>query len=68
MGRKKIHTDEINPEVKRLYVEENLSMYAIGKKLGMHPQVIKRKLKSMEIEVRDKSQAMTLFYSKQKKS
>lgn len=67
-GRKKIHTDEVNPEVRRLYEKELLSMYAIGLQLEMHPQVVKRKLISMGIYVRNKSEAMTLFYSKQKKS
>ncbi len=64
MGRRKIYTDDLNPEIKRLYTEENLSMYAISQETEVHPQVIKRKLISMGIEVRNKSEAMKLFYSK----
>ena len=67
-GRKKIYTDEMNPEIKRLYEEEDMSMYAIGQKLKVHPQVVKRKLISMGVEIRDKSAAMKLFYKKNKDS
>ncbi len=66
-GRRKIYTDDLNPEIKKLYVEDSLSMYEISKKMSVHPQVIKRKLIAMGIEVRNKSEAMKLFYSKQKK-
>lgn len=63
-GRRKVHGDELNPEIVRLYTEEKLSMSAISKKLGIHPQVIKRKLQASGVEVRNKSQAMTLYHSK----
>ena len=63
-GRKKIYTDELNPEIKRLYEEELQSMYAISQKLKVHPQVIKRKLISMGVYIRNKSEAMTLYYAK----
>ncbi len=64
MGRRKIYTDDLNPEIKRLYTEENLSMHAISQEMEVHPQVIQRKLISMGIKVRNKSEAMKLFYSK----
>lgn len=66
MGRKPIYGDENNDEIKRLYIEEELSLNAIGRKFGMHPQIVKRKLAKMGISSRDKSNAMKLFH-KQKK-
>lgn len=63
-GRKKIYKDDLNPEIKRLYEEELQSMYAISQKLNVHPQVIKRKLLSMGVHIRNKSEAMILYYTK----
>jgi hypothetical protein len=65
-GRKKIYGDELNPEIARLYTEENLSLYAISQKMGVHPEVVKRKLTAMNIPVRNKSNAMKLFYRKKR--
>ena len=62
MGRKKIHGDEINPEIKRLYEECNLSFNQISQKLGVHPEIIKRKLKSMGVITRNLSQAMSNYF------
>lgn len=67
MGRRPIYGDENNAEIKRLYVEENLSLNAIGKRFnGMHPQIVKRKLSKMDVMIRDKSSAMKLHHEQRK--
>ncbi|MCK5610062.1 hypothetical protein KAR91_49775 [Candidatus Pacearchaeota archaeon] len=67
MGRRPIYGDENNKEIKRLYVEENLSLNAIGQKFnGMHPQIVKRKLGKMGVAIRDKSAAMKLHHEQKK--
>lgn len=63
MGRSKKYGDELNPEVLKLY-RQGLSMSAIGKKMGMPPQVVKRKLQQMGEIIRGTSEAMTLFHAK----
>jgi len=62
MGRKKLHGEEINPEIKRLYVDCNKSLKQISDILSVHPEVIKRRLKSMGIETRNLSDAMKNFF------
>ena len=66
MGRKPIHGDENNEEIKRLYVEEEASLNAIGRQFGMHPQIVKRKLSKMGVETRGKSTAMKLHHQQKK--
>lgn len=61
-GRKKKYSDSLNPEMIRLYQEEGLSLYAIGKTLGVHPEIVKRRLKEAGIDIRSKSDAMKLFH------
>lgn len=63
MGRNKKYGDELNPEVLELY-RSGLSMSAIGKKMGMPPQVVKRKLIEMCEPIRGINEAMTLFHAK----
>lgn len=61
MGRSKKYGDNLNPEVLELY-REGLSMSAIGKKMGMPAQVVKRKLMEMGELIRGASEAMKLFH------
>jgi hypothetical protein len=65
MGRRKIVTDDMNPEIKKLYTN-NDSLSEIGIKLNIHPQIVKRRLQSMGIKIRDKSQAMKIYHEKRR--
>ena len=62
MGRRKIYGDDLNPEIKRLYLDFNYSFNQISKELEIHPQVVKRKLKSMGVETRNLSKAMSNYF------
>ncbi len=64
-GRKKKYSDDLNPEMVRLY-GEGLSLYAIGKQLRVHPEIVKRRLMDAGVEVRNKSEAMTLYHAKRR--
>ena len=66
MGRQQIYGDENNDEIKRLFEDEELSLNAIARQFGMHPEVVKRKLAKMGVGSRDKSSAMRIYH-KQKK-
>ena len=67
MGRSKKWGDENNSEIKRLYVEENLSLKVIGNRFGsMHPEIVKRKLIKMGVTIRDKSSAMKIHHDKKR--
>ncbi len=63
MVRRREQGDEVNQEIRKLYVDESLSLNKISSLLSIHPQVIKRRLKEMGVEVRTLSKAMTNFYS-----
>lgn len=67
MGRKQIYGDENNEEIKRLYEDDHMSLNAIARRFGMHPQVVKRKLAKMGVPSRDKSQAMRLYHQNKKR-
>lgn len=62
MGRKKLIGDEINPEIKKLYEDCHYSFNQISSKLNIHPETVKRRLKSMGILTRNLSQAMINFH------
>ncbi len=62
MGRRRVHDDSSNSEIKKLYVSMKLSLGQISDIMCMHKQVIKRKLQSMGIEIRNRSDAMKQFY------
>jgi len=62
MGRRKKYGDDINPEILRLYEEEDKSLNQISIDLKIHPEIVKRKLKSMGINVRGRSDAMKNYY------
>ena len=62
-GRKKKYSDDLNPEMKKLY-DEGLSLYAVGKQLGVHPEIVKRRLEKMGVQVRNKSSAMRLYHQR----
>lgn len=66
-GRKKKYGDDINSEILKLYVEEELSLNAISIKIKVHPQIIKRRLQSMNVQIRNKSQAMKLSHQNRKR-
>lgn len=61
-GRKTKYGSDRTPEIIRLYTEENLSLHAIFKKTGIHPQIVKRRLLSSGITIRNKSEAMKLSH------
>ena len=63
MSNRLKYGDDHNNEILRLYVEEELSLSKIAQKFSMHPEVIKRKLKSMGvIAIRGKKEAMMVFH------
>lgn len=66
MGRQQVYGDENNEEIKRLFEVEKLSLNAISRQFGMHPQVVKRKLAKMGVNSRDKSQAMRIYHQQRK--
>lgn len=69
MGRYKKHPESLNPDIKRMYVKENKSLREIGKYFSMHQQSVKRRLQSMGIEIRNRSEAMkTLHKNKRSKN
>ncbi len=65
-GRKPIHGDEHDAEIKRLFVEEEWSLNRISRQFTMHPEIVKRKLHKMGVETRNKSEAMTIFHKQRK--
>lgn len=67
MGRRQIYGDDLNPKIKQLY-EEGFSLSRIAIKLKCHPEVIKRKLISMGVEIRNQSEAMKQFHEKRRKN
>ncbi|MHA2010076.1 MAG: hypothetical protein ACXADW_19085 [Candidatus Hodarchaeales archaeon] len=66
MGRKKIYSDDLNPQIKQLY-ESGKSLNEIRTILGVHPEIAKRRLIHMGIEVRNKSDAMVNFHAQKKR-
>lgn len=62
MGRPRKHGDEINSEIKRLYVDNSMSLNKISEVLSVHPEVIKRRLKLMGVPIRQLGPAMSNFY------
>lgn len=67
MGRRKKYSDSINPKIKELYVEKNMSLNQISQTLNIHPQICKRRLQSMGIDLRNQSQAMENFHQNWRK-
>lgn len=65
MGRRQKYGDEVNPRILELY-NNNISLSKIGKELGIHPQVIKRKLIKMGVEIRGISEAMVVHHKVRK--
>jgi len=65
-GRKKIYSDDLNPKMVRMYKEQNMSLYAIGQELGVHPEIVKRRLQKSGVEIRNKSNAMKLYHKKKR--
>lgn len=62
MSRRKKYPDTLNPEIKKLYVEEGLSLNKIAQRLEMHPEIVKRRLNKMNIETRNRRNAMINFH------
>lgn len=64
-GRKKKYSDALNPKMVELY-ESGMSLYAIGKQLGVHPEIVKRRLLDAGVEIRCKSDAMKLYHQQKR--
>ena len=65
MGRRKIYPDSLNPEIRRLYIAGN-SLQRIAQELDMHPEIVKRRLRSMGIPIRNRGEAMKNFHARRK--
>lgn len=64
-GRRKKYSDALNPQMIELY-ESGMSLYAIGKQLKVHPEIVKRRLQEAGVEIRDKSNAMKLYHQQKR--
>jgi DNA-binding transcriptional MerR regulator len=63
MTRQRKYSDDLNPRIKRLY-KDGFSLSEIACLLDCHPEVVKRRLKTMGVKIRNRSEAMRQYHAK----
>ena len=54
----------IDPKIKKLYSKNKMSLNEVGRKLNIHPQIVKRRCEKMRLVIRGLAQAMVLSHKR----
>ena len=67
MVRPKMYSDDDNERIKRLYTKDRESLSAIARMFNYSsPEIVKRKLESMGVRIRNRSAAMKAIHKKRR--
>lgn len=64
--RSSLNYQVVDPKIRELYDEDELSLNEIARRLVLHPQIVKRRCEAMGLDVRGISEAMVLFHQNRK--
>jgi len=68
MGRRLLYNTDNDAKIRKMYVEDGMSLSIIGQSVGCHPETIKRRLLGMGIKIRGISSAMEKYWKNKKKT
>lgn len=66
MGRNPIYDDSTTTQIIAMYTLMNMSLNEIARKLNLHPEIVKRRLKKNGYPIRNLSNAMKISHQKRK--